>query len=422
MELWQQNSALINARWPWLVAPLTAALAHCVRKFSICEGLDSTVLVDGLQLTSRHQRVAEAQFLLSAQPLGEVVTIYGSGLGELPRLLCQLPQVKQLDVALINPDIFAWLLQHIDESEWLSDGKVTLRLADERSPVPHALALSGELLLAQGDYAPLRDRLLLNRDTGWRSHHASDPLIQQRFADNQTLIRQDADAAQLALRHQGGECWVVATGPTLASQYARLAQRPHQVVLIAVDTAVAALLAHGISPDYVVTIDEAISELQLSTAAKLTCPLIYFPRLAPQVLQAWAGPRYCAYSTGALYDELAQQLPRARLFSAGSVLHTAVDLALWMGARKVVLWGADFSYPSGRSHAHWAADSEVGFVTANATHQVENGHGGLNATHLNMRGYLRDLEDYIAAHPQVEFINTSLEGAKIAGTKLWLEQ
>ena len=37
-------------------------------------------------------------------------------------------------------------------------------------------------------------------------------------------------------------------------------------------------------------------------------------------------------------------------------------------------------------------------------------------TQLNFRGYLVELERFIARHPQVAFFNTSRAGALIAGT------
>jgi len=52
---------------------------------------------------------------------------------------------------------------------------------------------------------------------------------------------------------------------------------------------------------------------------------------------------------------------------------------------------------------------------------VLNGLNERVPTLLNYRGYLRDLEDYIALAKHVEFFNGSYKGAFIANTKIWPE-
>jgi hypothetical protein len=42
--------------------------------------------------------------------------------------------------------------------------------------------------------------------------------------------------------------------------------------------------------------------------------------------------------------------------------------------------------------------------------------GELVPTDVNLLGYLRDLERYIAASPSVRFVNGSASGARIVGT------
>ncbi|MNG27451.1 hypothetical protein D3C81_2076890 [compost metagenome] len=52
-----------------------------------------------------------------------------------------------------------------------------------------------------------------------------------------------------------------------------------------------------------------------------------------------------------------------------------------------------------------------------ARYWVHDGHGQKVKTQLNFRGYLCELERYIARHPQVLFLNSSRAGAMIAGTQ-----
>ncbi len=103
------------------------------------------------------------------------------------------------------------------------------------------------------------------------------------------------------------------------------------------------------------------------------------------------------------------------LYVGGSVLHPAVDLAVKMGAATITLFGADFAFPMNKTHAGWK-DGELGPGVNEARHWVLDGHGHKVRTQLNFRRYLCELERYIAAHPQVRFLNSSRAGARIIGS------
>ena len=141
---------------------------------------------------------------------------------------------------------------------------------------------------------------------------------------------------------------------------------------------------------------------------------MYFPLLANELLQAWQGKRYAAYSASRLYAAARRQVDKAVLYSAGSVIHPALDLAVRMGAARVTLFGADFSYPGDKTHAGWG-DGVLGQGFSCARHWVINGHGERVRTQLNFRSYLYGVSEYIAAHPEVMFLNTSKDGALIEG-------
>ena len=143
--------------------------------------------------------------------------------------------------------------------------------------------------------------------------------------------------------------------------------------------------------------------------------LVYFPIVHGDVLRLWPGKRLTAYSHSDLYKSVSRAYPKEILFSSGSVLHSALDLAVRMGASKVILLGADFSFPDGKTHVAGSPAFRKKQEVIDH-HWVLNGHGERVATFANLRWYLRDLERYIAQNPQVHFINGSREGARIEGT------
>jgi len=162
----------------------------------------------------------------------------------------------------------------------------------------------------------------------------------------------------------------------------------------------------------------------LDLSLYVNTPLVYFPVVKSSLLSLWQGPKYTAYSTGELYDVINEKYSKGRLYCGGSVIHPAIDLAVKMRAKKVVLLGTDFSFPKGKTHAYWHNDElldDTHIAHNLTTHWVLNGYNERVPTLLNYRGYLRDLEQYIALTNQVEFFNGSLEGALIEGTNIWPE-
>jgi hypothetical protein len=189
-----------------------------------------------------------------------------------------------------------------------------------------------------------------------------------------------------------------------------------EVLLVAVSTALAPLEARGIVPDVVVMVDThplLIEHLRaLQHPERLArVPLVYAADLDADVLAAWPGPRLAAHLALPGYADAKKA--RGVLFCSGTVAHTAVDLAVKMGASTVRLAGLDFAYPRGATHARGAAFAgrrERGSVS------VTSVVGELVSTDVNLLGYLRELERYVAAHPSVRFVNGSAAGARIQGT------
>lgn len=427
-ELFDNHLALIARRWPQLTDSLVHQEVDSLQA-ELIEGHESTLLIQGIQLTSRHDRQGEARLQAASIPeASPVVHLYGTGLGELATLLLSRPALRQLRVHILNEALFSLVLRLLAQP-WLADPRVELQLAaDSKEIVLPFIALPAELMLTSDANAKLRDRLVAQIELPYvnRQYDPAQPHRRERIRSNHALLAQDRDVAELFGSHPGCEALVVATGPTLARHYARLQQimaQPLRSLLICVDTAYRPLREQGIRPDFIVSTDINIHGGILLPEESDSVGLVYFPMVSPEVLLAWKGPRYGAYSASPLYEEERGLLPRGELFSSGSVLHPAVDLAVKMGASRVTLLGADFAFIGSQTHAGWPA----GLLTpANMSqHWVLNGHGQRVTTLLNFRSYLCYLERYITAHPEVQFFNTCREGALIDGADYdpaWLRE
>ncbi|WP_236181626.1 MULTISPECIES: motility associated factor glycosyltransferase family protein [Pseudomonas] len=420
-EFFQANAEVIEQRWPALFARLLNEDSSAIEA-ELTQGLGSTLSIGGIQLTSRHDRVREAQIQAASLPADKPqLHVYGTGLGDLPTVLLERTGLERLYVHILNGALFALVLQLIDQREWLQDPRVELLYAGDLSDIcTPFFALPAEMLLADDFNAKIRDRLVSEVHLSFnnREFDPQSPFIQQRLRDCLPVLLADDDVATLFGTCAGREIYVIGTGPTLEQHFERLAAiraRVERPLFICVDTAYRPLREHGVVPDYVVSIDQRISFRHLPSEASDGIPLVYLPMSDPEVLRAWKGKRYGGYSASPVYAALREQYPRALLHMGGSVIHPAVDLAVKMGAARITLFGADFAFPMNKTHAGWS-DGDLGPSVNQARHWVRDGHGQRVSTQLNFRGYLCVLERYIASQPHVAFFNSSRAGAQIAGT------
>lgn len=420
-EFFQANAEVLQRRWPALFERLMAEDSAAVQA-ELVQGLGSTLSVNGVQLTSRHDRIHEARIQAASLADKPQLHVYGTGLGDLPSVLLEREGLEHLYVHILNGALFALVVQLLDQRHWLEDPRVQLFYAGDLSDICSPFfALPAEMLLADDFNAKIRDRLVNEVHLSFNNleFDAQSPFIQQRLQDCLPVMLGDDDVTQLFGTCADRDIYVIATGPTLEGHFERLAAVRGQAdrpLFICVDTAYRPLREHGIEPDLVVTIDQRISFRHLPFEASEGIPLVYLPMSDPEVLRAWKGKRYGGYSASPVYALLREQHPRGELHVGGSVIHPAVDLAVKMGAPRITLFGADFAFPMNKTHAGWN-DGELGPGVSQARHWVRDGHGQRVSTQLNFRGYLCVLERYIAAHPHVQFFNSSRAGALIAGTQ-----
>ncbi|MDB5983743.1 MAG: motility accesory factor Maf-2 [Pseudomonas sp.] len=420
-DSFQQNAEVLQTRWPDVFSRLMVEDSESVQAVLV-EGRSSTLSLGGIQLTSRHDRIAEARLQADSLPSdGSTLHVYGTGLGDLQQVLLERTELGRLQVHILNGALFALVLRLLDQTHWLSDPRVELSYAaDDREIRLPFFALPSELELADEVNARIRDRLVseVHLHFSNREFDPQSPAIVQRLQETRALVHGDNDVAQLFGSQPGRDIYVIGTGPSLEQHFDQLrairaqSRRP---LFISVDTAYRPLTKHGIKPDLVVSIDQRISDRHLPPAASEAIPLVYMPMSDPQVLLAWKGARYSSYSASPIYAALRQKISRGMLYVGGSVMHPAVDLAVKMGAARITLFGADFAFPMDKTHASWH-DGELGPSVSVAQHWVLDGNGQRVKTQLNFRRYLSELERYIAGQPQVRFFNSSRAGAMIAGT------
>jgi hypothetical protein len=151
----------------------------------------------------------------------------------------------------------------------------------------------------------------------------------------------------------GASAAVTAAGPSLELQMPALIRERDRVLLVATDTSLPALVRWGVRPDAVLSIDcqnhgyhHFLQGMPAGTTLFLDCasPPVLARRLEAPIFVGSGHPfvRYIdAHWRGLLRIDT----------SGGNVAHAAVSLARALGARRIFIYGADFSYPAGKAYA-----------------------------------------------------------------------
>jgi hypothetical protein len=143
-----------------------------------------------------------------------------------------------------------------------------------------------------------------------------------------------------------------AAGPSLDLQIPRLRERRKEAFLIATDTSLPALLGEGLEPDAVISIDCQHISYYHFMAGIPHIPL-FLDLASPPLLASLGGkPRFFAggHPLTRYISRYWRPLPQMDT-SGANVTYAALSLAEYLGAEEIELYGADFSYPLGRTYA-----------------------------------------------------------------------
>lgn len=167
---------------------------------------------------------------------------------------------------------------------------------------------------------------------------------------------------------------VLAAGPSLQTVLPYLCEIQHHSLVIAVDTAVRAVLRCGVFPDYIVITDPQYyawrhiasypspSSVLVSDLSVYPAALRYDCRAAMLTSSAIPLARY-------FEGEMHLDLPS--LGAGGSVSSCAWNLAYLLGASQIYIAGLDLSFPRGETHIRGSTIEENAHMVSNRVHPTE---------------------------------------------------
>ncbi len=221
---------------------------------------------------------------------------------------------------------------------------------------------------------------------------------------------------------KGKTVCLVAAGPSLDKNIAQLKQKPQDMLIVAVGTAYRKLMQQqGIRPDYVVFLDAASRMyVQATGFEQENIPYLMASTACRRIALDYQGPKYLICQEGYPEAEAYAQEHGVQVYrSGGSVSTIAMDVALRLGAKRIVCLGLDLAYTGHKMHATCAGKYDM--IETDDLLQVRDWDGNMVQTSAALDMYRIWIEQRVETArketPEVELINATEGGAYIRGMK-----
>lgn len=210
---------------------------------------------------------------------------------------------------------------------------------------------------------------------------------------------------------------IVSAGPSLDKNIEELRRAEGKAFILAVDTAVKALLDKGISFDAMITVDAKKSPAHLNREECIDIPLFCVLVSRTHILLRHRGKKIFIMG-GACVDEAYEEMahPFSPVNLGGSVSTAAFSVCEKMGFQKIVLVGQDLAYNGDITHA----GGQVKNIVSEDVGQemVDGWQGGKVRSRYDWLIYKNWFESAIQQLPAVQVIDATEGGALIHGSKV----
>ena len=398
---------------------------------------------DATFLHSPEDPIQEAEKLLEGFEFnGEDITIlFGFGLGYIPQAIYKkMHSDHQLFVVEARLESLTHACREMDLSSLLADERIQIFSIHK----PHLLlkALEKEQFRVLGsrigkiihppsfsldsvEYQDLEKRIeqfvaALQNNYLTLDHHGE--LTARNIIENLQSLPDSAPIDSLFDIAPGKPALVVAAGPSLDKNIAQIRGYEEGLSIIAVDTALKPLMAEGLTPHFVVSVDPIRANLkkfeQIPSEILDSLPLVFSPYVLPIIPQRFNGPKFVFNEHNRLSQWALNLWYRLSTFPYGfSVAHYAFYLARAIGADPIIFIGLDLAFSDNRSHAANSADVWGKDSTKEDYPQIIDIYGNRVSTHHGFISMISLFEQEIAQTDSV-CIDATEGGALIRGMQV----
>ncbi|WP_319577723.1 6-hydroxymethylpterin diphosphokinase MptE-like protein [uncultured Desulfobacter sp.] len=304
-----------------------------------------------------------------------VVILMGMGLGYIAlSLLKKCKHLQHIIIFELNVDFFALAMEQFDFRELLEDPRLLLSVGEDCDPEA-ALTPAKRALILENIFVYRHQQSYLVNPAYQTISPAIDEFISAHNMEGGTKMRYGNLFIENRLRHltsmhhnrrledltdkfKGLPCFMVAAGPSLDKNVAQLKKAVGRSVIISVDTALPVLLAHGIVPDFLTSIDykentyEKISHVASLPEVK-EINLICTSWATHVVTKNFPAKNiYWGLGKTALENWM-NSMWGSKIFinAAGTVAHLNFIAANLMGCDPLIFIGQDLAFSGSKDHA-----------------------------------------------------------------------
>lgn len=378
---------------------------------------------------------------ISTEP-GKIIVVYGFALGYLVEALLEMVDERNL-LFIIEPDrdLFFTAMGTRDLSHLINSENVCLVVGDTSKKI-------GDSFFSVYDVTKYKEIVmtgLLGHQTVYAAfYHKSiqciKDVVNARLLNLATMIKMGPEfisnsilnlasyctnpgISSLFNKFEGKPAIIVSAGPSLNKNIQLLKNAKGKAAILAVGTAVKALLRWGIEPDFIFSIDpqHLNYELHFNDVDMRGAALVSEIQSHHMIFENHHGPIFVSGDVPILkwFGDCIEN--KGKIETGGSVANNAFATAYKMGTNPIILVGQDLAYArDGHSHAagtNYADRIYTGGENLNYFN-IKANDGGEILTDRAFYQFLIFFELWIEKYPERTYINATEGGALIQGTKL----
>ncbi|MCX5876790.1 MAG: DUF115 domain-containing protein [Deltaproteobacteria bacterium] len=450
-DYFQENLALLQEHHPLVWQAVLDYAGEPLGELQPAEDGNPNLLVrkeDGEEIFLHEPKaplseLAEYYNLVPENVTGVVVFV-GMGLGYAPpAMLASRNQLRHLLILEPETGLFIQALHALDLSSLLTDYRVTIATGQDIN-VPALLASMSRALqleslyilqhnpcfrIAPEIYTSMHDEIY-KHGNAYNVGGNTTSAYGDKFIDNR-LRHLSAIHHQQLLEHLkdafvGIPAIIVAGGPSLNKNIHLLSQAKGRAVIIAADTVLPALLAHGVTPDFTSCIDmqditlEKIIDVAVDAGET---SLVCSSWLAPTVAKNFPARQvYWSFTAKNMETWLNNLLDGKVLTTgAGTVAQLNFIAAYLLGCSPIIFVGQDLAFVEQESHAKHTSltskDELKGLLAREEILWVDGYGGGKVPTYRAYLGFKHHFEQAMAGIKDRQFINATEGGVRLEGTE-----
>lgn len=334
-------------------------------------------------LHSAYNPVKEASILakeIENDHLLDIVFVFGVGIG----YLADAVRKFKVSIAVIEPSIsfFNLLINNFILEKLLSDKNVTFFIGEDEikdietfismkatkkikflTTRAYSVIFPEKSLFYQSKVLDLVDKKTININTLSRF----EKLWAYNISSNVVEISTHYGVNKFFDKYKNIPAVIVSAGPSLEKNIYLLKDIQKKAIIIAVDTALKPLCAHGIYPNFVLTIDpQKKNSKYFRNTDTSKSVLIAESSVDHEAIEAFKGPVYFIDSIFPLSKYFMKALGcRGDITMGGSVSTAAFDFALRVGSNPIIMVGLDLSFPYHQTHINGSYHEENFFTEIN---------------------------------------------------------